>query len=61
MEQSLLDAIKQAAVEREGRVVLACAAAFRISAETGGALSEIGRTCNQEGIKIIGCQLGCFQ
>ena len=61
MEQSLVDIIKQAAVERDGRLVLACAAAFSIAAETGVALSEIGRACNRERIKIIGCQLGCFQ
>lgn len=60
MQQSLVDVVKQAAVERDGRLVLACAAAFRIAEETGAALSEIGRACNQERIKIIGCQLGCF-
>ena len=61
MQQPLVDLIKQASVERDGRLVLACAAAFRISAESGAALSEIGRACNEERIKIIGCQLGCFQ
>ena len=61
MDQAVLEAIKRAAVERDGRQVLACAAAFRISAETGAALAEIGRACNQEHIKIVSCQLGCFQ
>ncbi|HUW60106.1 MAG TPA: hypothetical protein VMZ06_03790 [Candidatus Bathyarchaeia archaeon] len=60
MQESLLEAIKQAAVERDGRLVLPCAAAFRISGETGAALSEIGDACNRERIKIVGCQLGCF-
>ena len=40
---------------------LACAQAFRLSKTRGIPLAEIGRICERNGIKIAGCQLGCFR
>lgn len=39
---------------------LACADAFRIAADLDVPVSEIGRVCNELGIRIVACQLGCF-
>lgn len=39
---------------------LPCAAAFAVARELGVPVDEVGRTCNQLGIKIVSCQLGCF-
>jgi hypothetical protein len=39
---------------------LACADAFRIARELDVPLGDIARTCNELGIKIAQCQLGCF-
>jgi hypothetical protein len=60
MEARLEEAIKKAAVEKEGRMILPCAAAFQIAGETGATLAEIGAACNEHRIKIVRCQLGCF-
>ncbi len=39
---------------------LACTAAFKIARDLDVPTAEVGRTCNELGIKIVGCQLGCF-
>ena len=43
---------------KEGR--LACAVALRLADELGVPPREIGRAADRLGIKIVGCQLGCF-
>ncbi len=48
--------IRECAVE--GR--LSCAQAFQLSEEFKVSLKEIGRFCDDEGIKIKNCRLGCF-
>lgn len=61
MDPRLEEAIKKAAVEKDGRTVLPCAAAFKVAEETAASLSDIGAACNEHHIKIVRCQLGCFQ
>lgn len=39
---------------------LRCERAYRIAAEHDVKLWEIGKICEEEKIKIQGCQLGCF-
>ena len=39
---------------------LACADAFRIAKDLDVPLADVGRTCNELGIKMAQCQLGCF-
>lgn len=39
---------------------LPCPVAFQISKELKVSLNEIGEKANNLGIKISGCQLGCF-
>jgi hypothetical protein len=53
--------VLDAAVSREGRETLTCLEASALSREHGISLKKIGETCNEHGIKIIECQLGCFK
>jgi len=39
---------------------LPCAEAFKIAHDLDVAVAEIGKTCDELSIKIVGCQLGCF-
>ena len=39
---------------------LACGEAFKISRDLDVPLAEVGRTCDELGIKMMQCQLGCF-
>jgi len=53
--------VVDAAVPRGEKKVISCAEAFKLSQEHGVSLKEIGDTCNEHGIKIIDCELGCFK
>lgn len=57
MEKHELAAIIRKSLE-DGK--LPCEAAYRIAAEHGVKLWQIGQICEEEQIKIKGCQLGCF-
>ena len=39
---------------------LPCAEAFKVARDVGVPVAEVGRACNELGIKIVHCQLGCF-
>lgn len=39
---------------------LPCAVAFKIAKQLNVSTKEIGEACNQLGVKISSCQLGCF-
>ena len=47
-----------AAAARGGRIP--CAEVFRVAAAQGVSVAETGRAVQRLGIKITGCQLGCF-
>jgi len=47
-----------AAEARDGRIP--CPAVFRVAERLGVPRAEAGRAVNRLGIKITGCQLGCF-
>lgn len=53
--------IINATVLRGDRKTLTCAQASTLSQEYNISLKEIGEACNQLGIKIIDCELGCFK
>jgi hypothetical protein len=59
-DQELRNSVIKAAQEVDGRQVLACAKAFKLAADAGVPPADVGRICNEEKIKIVGCQLGCF-
>jgi hypothetical protein len=43
---------------RGGRIP--CAAVFRVATARGVPVAEAGRAVQRLGIKVTGCQLGCF-
>jgi hypothetical protein len=60
-EQALVDAVRKTATEADGRLTLRCSKAFELAGQFGASVGAIGRICNEEGIKIVHCQLGCFK
>jgi len=52
--------VSEAAVEIDGKKKLACPKAFELSRKYSISLKEIGDCCNENDIKLFGCQLGCF-
>jgi hypothetical protein len=34
--------------------------AFKVAHDMDVPLDEVGRACNELGIRVVGCQLGCF-
>jgi len=59
-QDDLVVAVQQATEERDGRTTLRCAVAFELAERFGVKPIEIGRICNQQKIKMVKCQLGCF-
>ena len=55
-DQMLEDALKASLVNGK----LPCVAAFEISRKLKNSTKEIGIMANKLGVKISGCQLGCF-
>ena len=60
-EQDLIEAVVEKAKETDGRQQLTCKEAFGLAEEFGAEILEVGRTCNQQNIRIRHCQLGCFK
>ena len=55
--EGLLNRVKELAPD--GR--LSCPVALRLANEMGVPPIEVGRAANHLGVKIFGCQLGCFK
>jgi hypothetical protein len=55
-ENAIKKAFDEAGITKEIR----CPQAFAIAEKYGIPKSDIGAYCNSHGIKIRGCQLGCF-
>ncbi len=52
--------IKEYAIEKDGKVKLKCGDAFNIAEELGKKPGEVGKVCQIDDVRIIGCTLGCF-
>ncbi len=62
MDQNTLQKlVTESAVEVNGRKMLSCTQAFEIHHRHGLPLGDIGRICDETGIRICACQLGCFR
>jgi hypothetical protein len=59
--EELAAAVRTAVVDREGRMVLPCSKAFQLAEDHSVEVGVIGAICNQNDIKIVQCQLGCFK
>lgn len=53
----LIAALKQHAGEQKR---LSCQDAFKLAHDLEVPIEQVGQACNEIGIKIVGCQLGCF-
>lgn len=60
-KEEIVAAVCNAAVEVGGRNTLSCAEAFRIAETFGADLMDVGQICNENQIKLVQCQLGCFK
>ncbi|HNY89003.1 MAG TPA: hypothetical protein PK154_02980 [Methanoregulaceae archaeon] len=56
-EQKIQSIFREAGIEKE----IKCPEAFLISEKYGISKTDISRFCNENGIKIRACQLGCFK
>jgi len=56
-EKRIRSAFKEEGIEKE----IQCPEAFLISEKYGISKTDISRFCNENGIKIRACQLGCFK
>ncbi len=59
--EDAIEAVRKAAVEVDGRNTLSCAEALRIADATNLDFMDVGGICNEEKIKLVRCQLGCFK
>ncbi|MFO7957513.1 MAG: hypothetical protein R6X33_10505 [Candidatus Brocadiia bacterium] len=55
-QEKVRRAVRDAA--RDGRIE--CKVALALAARLEVEPRLVGRACNQEGVKIVNCQLGCF-
>lgn len=53
--------IKEALLKKAPQKKLPCKLAFEIAKENNFSLKEIGEVANELKIKIVSCQLGCFE
>lgn len=60
MEQEKANELKERILFEAQAQKLPCKQAFAIASEVGCPYSEVGKTSNEMGVKIVGCQLGCF-
>jgi len=58
-DQLKIEILKQTQ-EVAGRKKLSCHRAHVLAEDLAVPLADIGRVCNDEGIRIINCELGCF-
>jgi hypothetical protein len=57
MNEDIFDLLKK----RSNNSKVDCEVAWKISQEKGKAISNIGATIKNSGLKVSNCQLGCFQ
>jgi len=60
MPDNVTEALRKTLTERAHDGRLSCQEARRIAEDAGLDYSEVGAACNELGIKIHACQLGCF-
>ncbi|MFA5331726.1 MAG: hypothetical protein WC342_05060 [Methanoregula sp.] len=61
MDQEKKQKIEHMFAEEGITNAITCSRAFDLSGKYGIPMEEIGKFCNTRGIKIHGCQLGCFR
>jgi len=57
----MLEEIMKRTFKEGEKIRLPCAEALRLAGRYGISPRKIGELCNERGIRISRCQLGCFQ
>lgn len=60
MEQKKQKELKERILFEAENLKMPCKKAFAIASEVDCPLADVGKACNETGVKIVGCQLGCF-
>lgn len=58
--EEMVNAVIAAAHDEGDKKHLSCAEAFELAKQFDVKPIEIGRICNEQGIRFYQCQLGCF-
>lgn len=58
-QEDLQEMIREAAKAREDNKV-ACKVLFDLAERTGTPIGQLARICDEMGIRVANCQLGCF-
>ncbi len=56
----IIQELKSKCTNKNNQLLIDCAEARKISKKLAITHIEIGKICNEEKIKIINCELGCF-
>jgi len=60
MTDKITEELRKSLAERATDGRISCKEAWQVAEETGTEYSEVGAACNELGIRIYSCQLGCF-
>ena len=60
IKKNLVQIVLEACEEKAGKKRLTCAVAFGLAKKHQVKIGKIGEICDEQGIKIVACQLGCF-
>ena len=55
-----MEEVKKKLLEATPKGKIPCVMAFKIARDCNCSPAEIGKLCNELKIKIVSCQLGCF-
>ena len=59
-DMNLVEMVKKECAEKDGRLIFSCAQAFKLADKHGMKLVDIAQVCDDNKIKLVKCQLGCF-
>jgi len=59
-KDNFFELIEEYCIMKNDKKCLACSDASKIAEALKISLTEVGKLCNEHGIKIMSCQLGCF-
>jgi len=59
--KELTATVIEAAKDVDGKKKLTCQRALQLAEKFNVSKESIGQLCNENGIKITNCQLGCFE
>lgn len=61
ISKDVIEAVRIAAKDKDGHKEISCKELFKLAEELDAKHRLLGKICDQEHIRIVSCQLGCFQ